>query len=104
MRLWDTTNFSLVDAIYNFLGIIFPNCRDALKLVEKGQETPLKWHEKFALKYNSPLCLHCNCNREKFDKEYGKENRRSRTHGSAFIEYFLRGVVRRVELRSGVTW
>ncbi len=65
-------NFSLVDAIYNFLGIIFPNCRDALKLVEKGQETPLKWHEKFALKYNSPLCLHCNCNREKFDKEYGK--------------------------------
>ena len=64
--------FSLVDAIYNFLGIIFPNCRDALKLVEKGQETPLKWHEKFALKYNSPLCLHCNCNREKFDKEYAK--------------------------------
>lgn len=79
--------FSLVDAIYNFLGIIFPNCRDALKLVEKGQETPLKWHEKFALKYNSPLCLHCNCNREKFDKEYGKlkiaEAERTAQHSSS---------------------
>jgi hypothetical protein len=64
--------FSLIDAIYNFLGWIFPNCRDALKLVEKGQKHGLKWHEKVALKYNSPLCLHCNCNREKFDKEYKK--------------------------------
>lgn len=64
--------FSLADAVYGFLGHIFPSCSDALKLVEKGQNTPLKWHEKFALKYNSPLCLHCNCNREKFDKEYEK--------------------------------
>ena len=64
--------FSLIDAVYNFLGILFPNCRDSLNLVEKGQERPLKWHEKFALKYNSPLCMHCNCNREKFDKEYEK--------------------------------
>jgi hypothetical protein len=64
--------FSLADVIYGFLGHIFPSCRDALNLVEKGQKTPLKWHEKFALKYNSPLCIHCNCNREKFDKEYEK--------------------------------
>ena len=47
--------FSLADAVYGFLGHIFPSCSDALKLVEKGQNTPLKWHEKFALKYNSPL-------------------------------------------------
>ena len=68
----DKRKFSILDCIYNVLGFIFPNCRDALKLVEKGKKEPLRWHEKLLLKYNSPLCLHCNCNREKFDKEYKK--------------------------------
>ncbi len=40
-----------------------------MRLVELGQERPLSFPEKFVLAYNSPLCLHCNCNREKFDKE-----------------------------------
>ena len=37
--------------------------------MELGQQHPLKLHERIALIYNSPLCLHCNCKREKFDKE-----------------------------------
>lgn len=60
------------DRVYAFLGAIFPNCGDALRLVELGQERPLKPYERFVLAYNSPLCLHCNCKREKFDKEREK--------------------------------
>lgn len=41
-------------------------------MVERGQERPLKLGEKFVLFYNSPLCLHCNCNRAKFDEERAK--------------------------------
>jgi hypothetical protein len=63
---------SSTDRIYSVLGAIFPNCGDALRLVELGQERPLKLHERFVLAYNSPLCLHCNCKREKFDKEREK--------------------------------
>ena len=57
------------DRIYGFLGAVVPSCGTALELVELGQQRPLSLREKFVLKYNSPLCLHCNCNREKFDKE-----------------------------------
>ena len=60
------------DRVYSILGAIFPNCGDALRLVELGRERPLKLHERFVLVYNSPLCLHCNCKREKFDKEREK--------------------------------
>jgi len=60
------------DHVYAFLGAIFPNCGDALRLVEIGQERPLKVHERLVLAYNSPLCLHCNCKREKFEKEREK--------------------------------
>ena len=55
--------------MYGAIGKLIPSCQDALRLVETGKERPLKIHEKFALFYNSPLCLHCNCNRDKFDKE-----------------------------------
>ena len=41
-------------------------------VVERGQERPLKLGEKFVLLYNSPLCLHCNCNREKLKEEKAK--------------------------------
>jgi len=63
---------SLGDMIYGALGAVVPSCGDALKMVERGQERPLKLHERFVLFYNSPLCLHCNCNREKFEKERAK--------------------------------
>jgi hypothetical protein len=63
---------SASDRIYTLLGIVFPNCGDALRLVETGQQRPLKLHERIGLVYNSPLCLHCNCKREKFDKERAK--------------------------------
>lgn len=43
-----------------------------MRMVERGQERPLKLGEKFVLFYNSPLCLHCNCNRAKFDEERAK--------------------------------
>jgi len=63
---------SVQDAIYTALGAVVPSCGDALRLVELGQERPLSMREKFVLFYNSPLCLHCNCNRDKFDKEREK--------------------------------
>jgi hypothetical protein len=54
------------------LSALIPNCSDGLRLVELGQQRRLKLHERLALIYNSPLCLHCNCKREKFDKERAK--------------------------------
>lgn len=60
---------SPVDIVYSVLGAVVPGCGDALRLVELGQERPLTLRERFVLKYNSPLCLHCNCKRETFDKE-----------------------------------
>ncbi len=57
------------DAVYDFIGHLVPSCSTALRLVELGQARPLTLREKFVLKYNSPLCLHCNCKRETFDKE-----------------------------------
>ena len=63
---------SLEDVVYRALGAIVPSCGDALRLVELGQQRPLNKRERFVLFYNSPLCLHCNCNRERFDKERDK--------------------------------
>ena len=63
---------SLSDRACALLGTLIPSCMDGLRLVELGQQRPLKLHERIVLLYNSPLCLHCNCNREKFNKERAK--------------------------------
>jgi len=66
------SNRSAGDAFYDFIGHLVPSCSTALRLVEIGQSRPLTLREKFVLKYNSPLCLHCNCKRETFDEELEK--------------------------------
>ena len=63
---------SLADRIYNAVGTVVPNCEPALRMVEIGQKRPLKLKEKFVLFYNSPLCPHCSCNREKFKEGKAK--------------------------------
>ncbi len=63
---------SAVDVFFDAVGAIVPSCGPALRMVERGQERPLKLGEKFVLLYNSPLCLHCNCNRAKFKEERAK--------------------------------
>ena len=68
----ETSSKSLPDRACELLGTLIPSCGDGLRLVELGQKRPLKLRERFALLYNSPLCLHCNCNRQKFDKERTK--------------------------------
>ena len=57
------------DIVYSVVGAVVPSCGTALRLVEKGQQRPLKFYERMALVYNSPLCPHCSCKRERFDKE-----------------------------------
>lgn len=56
------------DLFFDTVGAIVPSCGPALRMVELGQERPLKLSEKFILRYNSTLCLHCNCNRRKFEE------------------------------------
>ncbi len=63
---------SAADVFFDTVGAVVPSCGPALRMVEKGQERPLKLTEKCVLFYNSPLCLHCNCNREKFKEEKAK--------------------------------
>jgi hypothetical protein len=63
---------TLTDRAYAVLGMLIPSCTAGLRLVELGQQRPLKLHERLALVYNSPLCLHCSCKRDKFDKERAK--------------------------------
>lgn len=63
---------SLSDRIYNAVGMVVPNCESALRMAETGQKRPLNLKEKFVLFYNSPLCPHCSCNREKFKEEKAK--------------------------------
>ncbi|MBP84080.1 MAG: hypothetical protein CMO61_09575 [Verrucomicrobiales bacterium] len=60
---------SFSDAFYDGIGAVLPGCSTALELVETGLKRPLTFREKFVLAYNSPLCLHCSCNRERFDAE-----------------------------------
>lgn len=63
---------SISERAFTLVGAIIPSCMEGLRLVELGQERPLKLHERIALFYNSPLCIHCNCKRDKFDKERAK--------------------------------
>jgi hypothetical protein len=63
---------SVADRIFDIVGAIVPSCGSALRLVEMGQSRPLNLREKCVLLYNTPLCPHCQCNREKFNKERAK--------------------------------
>ena len=63
---------SFTDRAFDAIGAVVPSCGSALKMVELGKERPLSLREKFVLTYNSPLCPHCRCNREKFNKERAK--------------------------------
>ena len=63
---------SAIDVFFDAVGAVVPSCGPALRMVERGQERPLKLGEKFVLLYNTPLCLHCNCNRAKFKEEREK--------------------------------
>jgi hypothetical protein len=74
------------DLFFDTIGALVPSCGPALRMVERGQERPLKLGEKFVLFYNTPLCLHCNCNRRKFREGREKmrefeKSRRSETGG-----------------------
>ena len=72
MRGKDRQKRSLADLIYNAAGTVVPNCESALRMVEIGQRRSLTLKERFVLIYNTPLCPHCNCNREKFIVEKAK--------------------------------
>ena len=61
-----------VDIFFDTVGAIVPSCGPALRMVERAQERPLKIGERVVLFYNSPLCLHCSCNRAKFKEERAK--------------------------------
>ena len=63
---------SAVDVFFDTVGAIVPSCGPALRMVERAQERPLKIRERLVLFYNSPLCLHCSCNRAKFKEERAK--------------------------------
>jgi hypothetical protein len=63
---------SAADVFFDAIGAVVPSCGPALRMVERGQERPLKLGEKIVLLYNTPLCLHCNCNRAKFKEERAK--------------------------------
>ena len=63
---------SLTERACAIVGSVIPSCMEGLRLVELGQQRPLKLHERLGLFYNSPLCLHCSCKRVKFDKEREK--------------------------------
>ena len=63
---------SLADVFFDTVGVIVPSCGPALRMVERAQERPLKISERAILFYNSPLCLHCSCNRAKFIEERAK--------------------------------
>lgn len=63
---------SVVDVFFDTVGAIVPSCGPALRMVERAQERPLKIRERVVLFYNSPLCLHCSCNRAKFKEERAK--------------------------------
>ena len=61
-----------VDVFFDTVGAIVPSCGPALRMVERAQVRPLKIGERVVLFYNSPLCLHCSCNRAKFKEERAK--------------------------------
>ena len=63
---------SVADVFFDIAGAVVPSCGPALRMVERAQERPLKIGERVILFYNSPLCLHCSCNRAKFKEERAK--------------------------------
>jgi len=63
---------SVADLFFDTVGSIVPSCGPALRMVERAQKRPLKIGERIILFYNSPLCLHCSCNRAKFKEERAK--------------------------------
>lgn len=67
-----TSQRGIADRAFDLVGAIVPSCGSAMKMVELGQTRRLSLREQFVLLYNSPLCPHCRCNREKFDKERAK--------------------------------
>lgn len=66
------TSRTASDIAYGILSAIVPSCGPAMEMVERGKERPLKLGEKIVLLYNTPLCPHCNCNRQKFKEERAK--------------------------------
>ena len=74
---------SATDLFFDTVGAIVPSCGSALRMAELGQERPLNLREKFVLVYNSPLCLHCNCNRRKFAEEKIKLRKATQSRKSA---------------------
>ncbi|MGB0743718.1 MAG: hypothetical protein ACPGSB_04255, partial [Opitutales bacterium] len=67
-----TSKRSATDLFFDAVGAVVPSCGPALRMVELGQQRPLSLKERFVLTYNSTLCLHCNCNRRKFNEEREK--------------------------------
>ncbi len=72
MKSGKTSKRSAADVFFDTLGAVVPSCGPALRMVELGQQRPLSLKEHLVLAYNSPLCLHCNCNRRKFNEERAK--------------------------------
>jgi hypothetical protein len=72
MKSGKTTKRSPTDLFFDTVGAVVPSCGPALRMVEVGQHRPLSLKERFVLTYNSTLCLHCNCNRRKFNEERAK--------------------------------
>jgi len=72
MKSGKTQKRSATDLFFDAVGAVVPSCGPALRMVELGQERPLSVKERFVLTYNTPLCLHCNCNRRKFREEREK--------------------------------
>lgn len=72
MKSGKTPKRSASDLFFDVVGAAVPSCGPALRMVELGQQRPLSLKERFVLTYNSPLCLHCNCNRRKFNEERAK--------------------------------
>ncbi len=58
---------NLADQAFGLLGAMVPSCGSAMKMAKLGQQRPLSVREHLVLLYNSPLCPHCRCNREKFE-------------------------------------
>ena len=78
---------SLTDVFFDTVGAIVPSCGPALRMVERAQERPLKIGERVVLFYNSPLCLHCSCNRAKFKEELAKMKKLEAERRSLNKEY-----------------
>ncbi|MFO8026164.1 MAG: hypothetical protein R6U56_00690 [Opitutales bacterium] len=72
MKSGKTKKRSGTDIFFDALGAVVPSCGPAMRMVDLGQQRPLSLKERFVLTYNSPLCLHCNCNRRKFNEERAK--------------------------------